>query len=206
MLKSLIQNAKMPYDFFSGYMEYLADLIRQVDISSIDSIFKAIQEMQKQDGTLYIIGNGGSAAVASHIVNDISFGIRHNKGPYYKTVSIGDNISVITALSNDLSYEDIFVEQLKVYLRKDDLVMAISVSGNSLNIIKAVEYAKNMGVKVISCTGVEGGALKQKSDINFHVPVKRGEYGPAEDLFQILGHAIYSYFRFSEEKKRKKKK
>lgn len=201
MLKKIMQESQSPVDFFVGYMQYLTRIIKQIDVSSIESIFNAIQEMQRREGTLYIIANGGSSAIASHIVNDISFGIRNNKGPFYKIVSLTDNMSVITALSNDISYEDIFIEQLKVYLEKKDLLMAISVSGNSSNILKAVEYAKNMDVTVIGCTGFDGGKLKIMSDINFHVPAEKGEYGPVEDIFQILDHAIYSYLRFYKQRK-----
>ena len=201
MLNEIMQESKSPTDFFSKYMKYLSAIIDKIDISSIESIFNAIQEMQRRNGTLYIIANGGSSAIASHIVNDIGFGIRNNKGPFYKIVNLTDNMSVITALSNDISYEDIFTEQLKVYLEKKDLLMAISVSGNSSNILKAVEYAKNMDVTVIGCTGFDGGKLKIMSDISFHVPAEKGEYGPVEDIFQILDHAIYSYLRFYKQRK-----
>ena len=141
------------------------------------------------------MGNGGSAAVASHYANDIRIGTQTNGHKPFKAVSLTDNISIMTALANDEGYENIFVRQLEGALKAHDVVFALSVSGNSPNVLKAVRYAKEIGAITISCTGFDGGELKKITDINLHMPTKHGDYGPVEDVFTILGHLLYSYFK-----------
>lgn len=185
-----------PVEFVDGYLSYLSGLLTRIDSHAIAEVIQEIEAMGKRGGTLYVLGNGGSAATASHMVNDWAFGIRSNEGPFFRVIGLADNSSVITALANDIGFEDIFVEQLKVYLRPLDVVLAISVSGNSNNVLKAVDFARKVGAKVVTCTGFDGGRLQGLGDIRVHVPTIQGEYGPTEDLFQILDHIVYSYFRF----------
>jgi len=109
-------------------------------------------------------------------------------------VSLGDNHAVTSAIANDIGYENIFYMQLKDILKPEDVVLAISCSGNSPNIVKAVEYANSVGSTVVGVSGFDGGKLKELSNIKFHVDASKGEYGLVEDIHMILDHIIYSYY------------
>jgi D-sedoheptulose 7-phosphate isomerase len=181
-------------DFFVNYLDRLTKLIQNVDTNSIVSIIEALELTLKKKSKIYVLGNGGSAATASHMVNDLGAGLRRRKIINYEIISLSDNTPVVTAIANDIGYENIFYMQLEGILNKDDVVLAISCSGNSSNITKAIEYAKEIGSCVIGVTGFDGGILKKLSDINFHVDAPSGEYGLVEDLHMILDHMIYSYY------------
>ena len=181
-------------DFISKYKKDLISLIEVIDGDIVSQIKTAIENVFKENSKIYILGNGGSAATASHMVNDLGAGLARRDIMYLNIESLSDNSSVCTALANDTGYENIFYMQLKNRLKPNDLIIAISCSGNSPNILKAVEYAKGYGVTIIGVTGFDGGKLKQLSDINFHVETDYGNYGQVEDLHMILDHILYSYF------------
>jgi D-sedoheptulose 7-phosphate isomerase len=143
---------------------------------------------------IYIIGNGGSSATASHMVNDLGAGLRRRNIINFDVVSLGDNSPVVTAIANDIGYENIFYMQMKGLINSNDIVIAISCSGDSPNIIKSVDYAKDLGCKIIGVTGFNGGYLKSISDISFHVNAPKNEYGLVEDAHMILDHILYSYY------------
>jgi D-sedoheptulose 7-phosphate isomerase len=107
---------------------------------------------------------------------------------------LGDNSPVVTAIANDIGYENIFYMQMKGLINADDVVIALSCSGDSPNIIKAVNYAQDLGCKIIGVTGFDGGSLKKISDISFHIDAPKNEYGLVEDAHMILDHIIYSYY------------
>jgi D-sedoheptulose 7-phosphate isomerase len=180
--------------FISAYTEKLKALVSLVDAEVIENIIKELDKTVIYNSKIYIIGNGGSAATASHMANDLSVGLKLREIRNFNVESLSDNSSVCTAIANDIGYENIFYAQLKNKLTKDDVLIAISCSGNSSNIVKAVEYAKQIGATVIGMTGFEGGKLKELSDIKFHVDTDKGEYGLVEDLHMILDHIIYSYY------------
>ncbi len=176
---------------------YKEKIIRQVDSINGDvfnQIIKNIEDCDKKGATIYIIGNGGSAATASHMQNDLGVGLKTRGILNLNIISLCDNLSVITALANDIGYENVFYSQLNDQIKKDDLLIAISCSGTSPNIIKAVEYAREIGVTILGMTGFDGGQLKELSDINYHVQTERGEYGIVEDLHMILDHMLYTYY------------
>lgn len=177
--------------FALTYIEKLTKTLQSIDTKSIEEIVDALEKLR---GKIYIIGNGGSAATASHMVNDLGAGLRRRDIKNFDVESLSDNTPVCTAIANDIGYENIFYMQLKGRLSKDDLVIAFSCSGNSQNIIKAVDYAKELECKVIGITGFDGGELKTKSDISFHVETDKGAYGIVEDVHIILNHIIYSYY------------
>ena len=116
--------------------------------------------MHNNDAKIYIIGNGGSAATASHMANDLSVGLKLREIRNFDVESLSDNSSVCTAIANDIGYENIFYAQLKNRIKKEDLLIAISCSGNSENIVKAARYAKEIGASVVGMTGFNGGMLK----------------------------------------------
>ncbi len=182
-------------DFVKRYFSYLSELMTRVDVSVIEQIIDVFIRAGDRGKTLYFLGNGGSAARASHLANDISIGTRSPGSKPFKAVSLTDNLSIITALANDEGYANVFVSQLDGILQPDDVVVAFSVSGNSDNVLKGLRYAKEHGAITIGCTGFDGGAMSQLTNINLHVPTHRGEYGPVEDIFTILGHLIYTYLR-----------
>ena len=193
-LKSkMIMPAKQ--EFAISYLTSVCELINNLEIITIEKIINAMTEARAQESTIYFMGNGGSAATASHYANDLRIGTHIPGSKPLKAVSLVDNISIMTALANDEGYENIFVRQLEGILKEKDVVFALSVSGNSCNVLKAVRYAKEIGAITISCTGFDGGDLKNITDLNLHMPASQGDYGPVEDVFTILGHLIYSYLR-----------
>lgn len=181
-------------EFISDYKNLLISAIENIDIQVIEQIIHEIDKAEQHKSTIYIIGNGGSAATASHMVNDLGIGLKRRGLKNLKVQSLADNTPVCTAIANDIGYENIFYMQLKDTIEKNDVLVAVSCSGNSPNITKAVLYAKERGACVIGVTGFDGGELKKLSDINFHVETKTGNYGLVEDLHMILDHMIYSYY------------
>ena len=152
-----------------------------------------LEAARLQGRTIFIVGNGGSAATASHFACDLALGPRSSGGKAYRAISLGDNNALITAAGNDLGYETVFSEQLKTLLAPDDLVLAISASGNSPNIIEAVEYANHIGAMTIGLTGFDGGRLRHIAAEHIHISTPKGDYGPVEDLHLVVNHLISSY-------------
>lgn len=180
--------------FTDGYFSKLTKALAAIDRDSITQIVSALDKAEAAGRTIYIIGNGGSAATASHMANDFSAGLRLREIRNFKAISLSDNSSICTAIANDIGYENIFYAQLKPIMHADDLLIAISCSGNSANIVKAAEYAKSVGATVVGLTGFDGGKLRVISDINYHVDTEKGEYGVVEDAHMILDHLLYSYY------------
>lgn len=181
-------------NFLETYASSLSKLIQKIDFNSIEMIIQSLESTIEKKSKIYILGNGGSAATASHMVNDLGAGLRRRRIVNFEVISLADNTPVTTAIANDIGYDNIFYMQLEGLLKKDDVVIAISCSGNSANIIRAVNYAKEIGSQVIGITGFDGGVLREVSDINFHVDAPKGEYGLVEDIHMILDHMIYSYY------------
>jgi D-sedoheptulose 7-phosphate isomerase len=180
--------------FSDNYLNYISDLISQLDRSHISQFVDHVLNVRANHQTIFFLGNGGSASTASHFVNDISLGSRQFEHPF-RAVSLCDNNAVITAIANDDGYENIFLQQLQTQAKPGDSMVCISASGNSKNLIKAVEWSKANQIYTISLTAFDGGYLKQNTDLNIHVPTKIGEYGPAEDLHMVICGLIGSYFR-----------
>ncbi len=180
--------------FVKDYIARLKLVLDDIDSDVVSNIVHTLEEAKSKKARIYIMGNGGSSATASHMVNDLGVGLRRRNIANFDVISLGDNSPVVTAVANDIGYENIFYMQLKGLITPDDVVIAISCSGNSSNIINAVDYAKDVGSKIIGITGFDGGYLKSVSDINFHVNAPKGEYGIVEDVHMILDHIIYSYY------------
>ena len=191
------RQARSKEDFAERYLSYMADLLGQVDRSTVARILDAFLAAHEDGRTIYFLGNGGSAAVATHFVNDIGIGTRAEGERPFRVVSLVDNLSALTAIANDEGYEKIFKRPLEAVLEPGDVVVAMSVSGNSPNVIEAVRYAQEVGALVIGCTGFDGGALRRLADISLHLSTPRGEYGPVEDVFAVLDHLVYTYLRLS---------
>lgn len=191
-LDRMYNEAKKPQDYVRSYFDYLSSVLKSVDENKVAEMIDAFLNARKDGKTIYFIGNGGSAATASHFANDIAIGTR-TKDRHFKAVSLTDNVAVLTALGNDEGYDFIFQKQLEVLIEKGDILVAISASGNSPNLIKAVEFVKSKGNKVIGLTGFDGGKLKALSDISVHLNTPKGEYGPVEDFHMIIDHLIGTY-------------
>ena len=180
--------------FAKQYLERLSHLFTIIDTTAIGKIIEILEKVNTNNASVYVIGNGGSASTASHIVNDIGVGLRRRGLLNINIQALADNTASCTAIANDLGYDDIFFMQLVGLLKKDDVLISISCSGSSPNIIKASTYAKSMGATLIGVSGFDGGILKDISDISFHVPTEKGDYGLVEDMHMILDHIIYSYY------------
>jgi D-sedoheptulose 7-phosphate isomerase len=180
--------------FSDDYLNYISALISELDRGHISQFVDHVLGVRDNKQTIFFLGNGGSASTASHFVNDISLGSRQFENPF-RAVSLCDNQAVITAIANDDGYENIFLQQLQTQAKPGDSIVCISASGNSKNLVKAVEWSKANGIYTISLTAFDGGYLKQHTDLNIHVPTKIGEYGPAEDLHMVICGLIGSYFR-----------
>jgi D-sedoheptulose 7-phosphate isomerase len=188
-VERLFRDRPEAVDFAEGYLGYLAQVFARIDREAI-ALFVAALERARADGaTVFFCGNGGSAATASHFQNDLT---RWRTDPM-KVVSLTDNVAVITALGNDYGYDRIFVMQLEPLLSEGDVVVAISASGNSPNVVQAIEFANERNAVTVGLTGFDGGRLGELCEIHVHVPSARGEYGPVEDAHMVLDHLVMSY-------------
>jgi D-sedoheptulose 7-phosphate isomerase len=169
------------YDFIEKYLGQLKATLDHLDRKEILDFIHVLAKAREDGATIYVIGNGGSAATASHMVCDL------NKGAGgFRFVCLTDNIPSVTAYGNDLSYDDIFIAPLRTFLRPTDLLLCISGSGNSKNIIKAAEYAKTQGNSIIGFTGYSGGRLKELADYSVNANVDDMQL--SEDVHMILVH------------------
>lgn len=183
---------KDPINFAEAYLSYLTTILKNMDTSQIGQFIRTLLDARERGATIYFIGNGGSAATASHFANDIAIGTNSYDKPF-RAVSLTDNQAIITAVGNDYGYEEIFVRQLMIVGRPGDIVVAISASGNSPNLIKAFDYAKTVGIKTVAITAFDGGKMKQMADECVHVPTEPKEYGPSEDVHMVLDHLVGAY-------------
>jgi D-sedoheptulose 7-phosphate isomerase len=180
--------------FIDSYLNNLIELLKNLDANVIENIQKALDKSVEKKSKIYIIGNGGSASTASHMANDLSIGLKVKNIRNFNVESLADNSAICTAIANDSGYENIFYTQILNKIHQDDVLIAISCSGNSQNIIKAVEYAKSQNSTIIGMTGFDGGKLRALADIKFHIPTATGAYGLVEDIHMILDHILYSYY------------
>lgn len=181
-----------PVAFAGAYIEYLQTVLRRIDTADIGRFINTLLDARHRGATVFFIGNGGSAATASHFANDISIGTNDYEKPF-RVISLTDNVPILTAIGNDFGYEEIFVRQLKVLARKGDVVVGISASGNSPNIVKAFDYARSRDIKSVALTAFDGGKMKEMADEGIHVPTGAKEYGPAEDAHMVLDHLVGAY-------------
>jgi len=179
-------------EFSEAYLAYVQTVLQAIDKAAIARFIGTLLEARERGVTVFFIGNGGSAATASHFANDLSIGTHDYEKPF-RAMSLTDNVPVITAIGNDFGYEDIFVRQLQVLGRSGDVVVGISASGNSPNLLKAFEYARTAGIKTVAITSFDGGKMKAMADEGIHVPTAPKEYGPAEDAHMVLDHLIGAY-------------
>ena len=188
----IFDNSSKISEFSKSYFEYLTRVLNNISLNEIESFVDLLLNARNRGSTIFFIGNGGSAATASHFANDISIGTRTYKQPF-RVISLCDNNAVITAIANDDGFDNIFSQQLRVLLKKQDVVVSISASGNSPNLIEAINTAKKMGGITVGISAFDGGKMKNIVDFSLHVPTEKGEYGPAEDAHMVLDHLIVNY-------------
>ena len=165
-------------------------VLDQLDHSAINSVLNLLVQATEKGKTIYIFGNGGSAATASHFQNDFNKGISEYTEKKFRFQCLNDNIATVLAIANDISFDEIFRFQLDGRLQEGDLVIAISGSGNSKNVLYAAEYAKKQGNMVIGMTGFNGGQLKEICDVCLHAPINSMQI--TEDIHMIFDHLMMS--------------
>lgn len=178
--------------FASHYKENLLQTIEQIDLDKVSQAIEWFREARDTRHHIFVCGNGGSAASASHFACDMVKGASYQKESRFRIMALTDSLATLTAYSNDVSYDCVFAEQLKNFAEPGDLVMAISGSGNSPNVIKAIEYANGVGCKTIALTGRDGGKLGPLAQLDINVPVPH--MGRIEDAHMIVCHMLaYSF-------------
>lgn len=182
-------NTEEQKNLIKSYFDREIEVIRRLNIDDINTAVQAIWAAYEREATIYIFGNGGSAATASHYVCDFNKGISENKEKKFNFVCLNDNYPQMMAIANDISYDEVFRYPLVNKLKPTDLVIGISGSGNSKNVIRAVEYAKEIGASVVGITGYHGGKLKELAD--YHMDVMEDDMQISEDLHMVFNHMMY---------------
>jgi len=177
-----------PTAFSERYREKLLATLDTVDTALVAQAIEWMKETRDAQRAIFVAGNGGSAATAAHFVCDMVKGASLGKAARFRIVALGQNLPTHTAYSNDLSYADALVEELKNFAQPGDLYMAISGSGNSPNVVRAMEYASQLGCRTLALTGRDGGKLGQLAQLNIHVP--EGHMGRIEDAHHIICHMM----------------
>jgi D-sedoheptulose 7-phosphate isomerase len=189
---STIETTSESSTFLGRYFDRIATLAKEVNIEEVAALAEAILSTIRTSGQVFFIGNGGSASTATHYVNDLVMATVRS-GRKLRAVSLSDNISLITGIGNDYGYDDVFAYQLRAFGEPGDLVVAISASGNSPNLVAAFQYASSAGMRTAAVVGFNGGVLKQMAGFVVHISSDIGEYGPVEDLHLVINHAIASW-------------
>jgi len=177
--------------YYENYIQSLKSTLDEIDFTVVEKIIQTLLEAHSQDKQVFVVGNGGSATTATHFASDLakwSVGPDDEKTSRFRAISLTENVARMTAISNDLSYDDVFVEQLKNYLNPGDILIVFSASGNSPNILKAIGYAKSKGSKTIGMLGFGGGKAREIADISLVVSSR--SYGISEDFHLIMNHVI----------------
>lgn len=203
-LQELFSRSDSAAGYIEQYGRYVAALLAGLDRDVLSSITECFLDSRKKSATVFFAGNGGSAATASHFAQDLAEVGRKTGKAIIKTFSLADNVPTITALANDYGYETIFSRQMDERFKKGDVLVAISASGNSLNIVNAAKHAKKLGGVVIGFVGFDGGKLAGICDHLLHVKTANGEYGPVEDIHMILDHMITTYIMMLDSSKGRK--
>lgn len=174
------------------YLEHEIDTLKALDVNEINAALNLLLETFENGNTVFVFGNGGSSATASHFQNDFNKGVSEHTEKKFNFQCLNDNVATVMAVANDIGFEEVFRFQLIGHMRPGDVALAISGSGNSKNVLNAVEYAKSQGAKVIGLTGFGGGKLKELSDVSLHVPVNSMQI--TEDIHMVFDHLMMSIF------------
>ena len=176
----------------ADYIILEQEVLSKLDVDSINAALMLLEKCMERESTIYIFGNGGSSATASHFQNDFNKGVSEHTGRKFRFNCLNDNVPTVMAVANDIGFDEVFRFQLLGKLKPDDVIIAISGSGNSKNVINAVKYAKEQGCRIIGLTGFDGGKLLKLSDISLHVPVNSMQV--TEDIHMVFDHLMMSIF------------
>ncbi len=176
-----------------NYLSGLIEVINKLDRNELETFLTVLNQARLDEKNIYIFGNGGSAATASHMVCDFNKGISWGKNPRFRFICLNDNVPTMMAYANDISYADVFVEPLRNFLKPGEVVVGISGSGNSENVIRAIDYANEIGAITVGLSGYSGGKLKAKAKYNVHVNIN--DMQKAEDIHIMLGHLAYAVLK-----------
>ena len=175
-----------------AYIAHEIETIQSLDVEQINAALNLLLDTFENGNTVFTFGNGGSSATASHFQNDFNKGVSEHTDKKFNLLCLNDNIATMMAIANDIGFDEVFRFQLQGHIKSGDVIMAISGSGNSKNVIYAVEYAKAQGCKVIGLTGFGGGKLKELSDVSLHAPINSMQI--TEDIHMIFDHLMMSIF------------
>lgn len=179
--------------FAKWYRAHEIEMWQQLDLDAVGRIAQALESAEKNGKQVFVMGNGGSAATASHIATDWSKTAERSGKPVLRCMSLTDNVPFMTAIANDLGYEEVFARQLANYVQRGDVVVIISGSGNSPSVIKAAVVAKEKGALTVGMTGFSGGKLRKMVDVCLHID--SDQYGVIEDLHMGVGSLLAFYLK-----------
>jgi D-sedoheptulose 7-phosphate isomerase len=177
-------------DNLSNHFRAFERMIQQFDQDALERVVQRLRQARKEQATIFVCGNGGSAATASHWVNDLGKATKAAGHSPMRVMSLSDNVSWLTALANDEGYDRVFAGQLENFATPGDVLVVISASGNSPNLIRAVEMAQSRGVTTIALLGFDGGRLKTQVDDYLWIPTEKGTYGLVESFHTLLCHVL----------------
>jgi D-sedoheptulose 7-phosphate isomerase len=179
--------------FVIDYVDRLRAALDQIPVPRVEAMGDILYRAYQQNKQVFNIGYGGSAATASHMACDLGKNTITNNRPRFRVMSLNDNMPLISALANDVGYEHVFAEQLRNLIHAGDVLISISGSGNSPNVIRAMEYARSRAATNIALLGFDGGRAMELADEYMLVPIQ--DYGIVEDLHMVLDHILTEYFR-----------
>lgn len=179
----------------NNYLQDIRNLLHVFPQAELREAIEAIEAKTTEQKRIWIVGNGGSAMTGSHFATDLTVGTFRRTNVRVLAFSLCDNSGILTATANDLSFDDVFSEQLSVYAEPGDILFVITASGNSKNLIKAINKGKQLGLFVIALTGFDGGECKKICDLSIHFQTPKGAYGITEDLHSITCHVIAEEIR-----------
>lgn len=182
--------------FARGYLEEVSSSVAKLPLAQIAAFAATVERAYLDDRQVFVIGNGGSASTASHMACDLAKNIYPAAGAAvrrFRVLSLTDNVALITALANDCGYDRVFAEQLSYYVRPDDLVIAISASGNSPNILEGLAAARAAGARTAALLGFDGGRARELADVA--VVVDSRDYGHVEDAHLVVNHLVTAWLR-----------
>ena len=185
-----IKNSK---DFYLEYINQKNVLLQNIDFRELNKVINLLKKCFKNKNIVYTCGNGGSSSLADHFTCDFIKQSNNKTNLQVKSISLTSNFSLISAIANDINFDEIFSFQIEKLCKKNDVLFLFSVSGNSPNLIKAIKKAKKIGVKTISFTGFNGGKLAKLSDFNLNFPI--ANFGIVEDCHVSLMHYLSQYLR-----------
>jgi D-sedoheptulose 7-phosphate isomerase len=193
LARIVAETSSSPAEFASAYLRYVGELLARLDANAVAGLIERLEAARAEGRTVFLIGNGGSAATASHMANDLGMCADESCGGALRVMALTDCVPIMTAIANDFGYERMFARQLEIHYRPGDVLVAISASGNSPNLLAAAEWVKARSGTVIGLLGFDGGKLRELCDWVVIAETPKGEYGPVEDAHMVLDHLLTTW-------------